>query len=270
VRPRFSATLVAPAGPPYNAGIIRRLPRPLLPEAIERGRKRPVAGRPRVRLWSVACSTGQEPYSLAMVVQDFLHDGRAAGPGEVDFRILGTDVSARVLAVAAAGEYPRCEVARGMTPEQVERSFTPRGRSFRVREEVRRLVEFRRVNLVQSLAGLGTFDGIFCRNVLIYFDEATRRRVSEQLAALPDDGGWLVLGAAENLYGISERFETLAVGTTLVYRKRVRPSRDEFAPQCGPETTFRPRAFFSPAGYSTERAERICMSNSWSPKKMKG
>jgi chemotaxis protein methyltransferase CheR len=89
-----------------------------------------------------------------------------------------------------------------------------------VRDEVRRLVEFRRVNLVQPLAGLGTFDGIFCRNVLIYFDEATRRRVSEQLAELLDDGGWLVLGAAENLYGISDRFETLSVGTTLVYRKR--------------------------------------------------
>jgi chemotaxis protein methyltransferase CheR len=194
----------------------------LLPEVIERGRKRLVAGRPRVRLWSVACSTGQEPYSLAMVLQDFLRAGRAAGLEEQDFRILATDVSARVLAVAAAGEYSRREVARGLTPGQVERYFTPRGRGFAVREEVRRLVEFRRVNLVQSLAGLGTFDGILCRNVLIYFDEATRRRVSEQLAALLDDGGWLVLGAAENLYGISERFETLAVGTTLVYRKRAK------------------------------------------------
>jgi chemotaxis protein methyltransferase CheR len=196
----------------------------LLPELIERGRKKPVTGRPRVRLGSVGCSTGQEPYSLAMVVRDFLHSGRAAGLAEQDFRILATDVSARVLAVAAAGEYPRREVARGLAPGQLARYFTPRGRGFAVREEVRRLVEFRRVNLVKPLAGLGTFDGIFCRNVLIYFDEATRRRVSEQLAALLDDGGWLVLGAAENLYGISDRFETLAVGTTLVYRKRCGPS----------------------------------------------
>ncbi len=195
--------------------------RQLLPELIERARKKP-AGRPRVRLWSVACSTGQEPYSLAMVLREHLPACRAAGLGEEDFRILATDVSARVLAVAAAGEYTRREVGRGLTPAQVARHFQPHGRGFTVRDEVRRLVEFRRVNLVKPLAGLGTFDVVFCRNVLIYFDEATRRRVSEQLADLLDEGGWLMLGAAENLYGISDRFEPLSVGATLVYRKQAK------------------------------------------------
>jgi chemotaxis protein methyltransferase CheR len=149
-----------------------------------------------------------------------LHSPAAAGLAAADFRLLATDVSARVLAVAAAGEYARREVARGLTPGQVARYFVPRGPRWVVRDEVRRLVEFRRVNLVRPLAGLGTFDGIFCRNVLIYFDEATRRRVCGQLDALLDAGGWLVLGAAENLYGISDRFEAVPLGATLVYRKR--------------------------------------------------
>jgi chemotaxis protein methyltransferase CheR len=194
--------------------------RHLLPEMAERARRRPMTGQPRVRLWSVACSTGQEPYSLAMLVHDFVRARPAAGLTEQDFHILATDVSARVLAVAATGEYGRREVARGLTPGQVARHFVPRGHHWVLRDEVRRLVEFRRVNLVQPLAGLGTFDGIFCRNVLIYFDEPTRRRVCAQLDALLDDGGWLVLGAAENLYGISDRFEAVSLGATLVYRKR--------------------------------------------------
>jgi chemotaxis protein methyltransferase CheR len=194
--------------------------RHLLPELVERARRRPATGRPRVRLWSVACSTGQEPYSLAMLLCDYLHARPSPGLVEQDFRILATDVSARVLAVAGAGEYSRREVARGLTAAQVARHFTARGHGWVVRDEVRRLVEFRRVNLVRPLAGLGTFDGIFCRNVLIYFDEATRRRVCEQLAALLDAGGWLVLGAAENLYGITDRFEAVAAGPTLIYRKR--------------------------------------------------
>ncbi len=194
--------------------------RHLLPELVERARRRPAGGGPRVRLWSVACSTGQEPYSLAMLIHDYLHAHPSPGLAEQDFRILATDVSARVLAVAAAGEYSRREVARGLTAAQVAQHFRPRGHGWVVREEVRRLVEFRRVNLVRPLAGLGTFDGIFCRNVLIYFDEATRRRLCEQLAGLLEDGGWLVLGAAENLYGITDRFEGVSVGRTLVYRKR--------------------------------------------------
>ena len=88
-----------------------------------------------------------------------------------------------------------------------------------MRPQIRQLVEFRRVNLVQPFLGLGTFDVIFCRNVLIYFDEATRRRICDQFHAVLTDGGWLILGSAENLYGIDERFQSQTVGDTLLYRK---------------------------------------------------
>jgi chemotaxis protein methyltransferase CheR len=191
----------------------------ILPRLAEAARGRPEGAAPRVRLWCVGCSTGQEPYSLAMLLADYRQSHRARGARADDFRILASDISARVLAAAAAGEYDARALARGLTPAQVARYFRPQGERWVVRDEVRRLVEFRRVNLAQPLAGLGPFDAVFCRNVLIYFDEATRRRVCGQLDALLNAGGWLVLGAAENLYGICDRFESVQLGDTLVYRK---------------------------------------------------
>jgi len=90
------------------------------------------------------------------------------------------------------------------------------------RPALRKLVEFRRVNLAQPFQNLGVFEVILCRNVLIYFDDATRRKICEQCYAMLADGGWLLLGAAENLYGISDRFTSVRFGDTLVYRKAAR------------------------------------------------
>jgi chemotaxis protein methyltransferase CheR len=172
-----------------------------------------------VRIWCAAAATGQEPYSLAMLVDDYLRANRARGASERDFRILATDVSAKVLASAAAAEYSEWEMGRGLTATQVERYFEKRGERWVLREPVRRLVEFRRLNLLQPLAGLGTFDVIVCRNVLIYFDTDTRRRLCEQFHALLADDGWLLLGSAESLYGITPLFESQRFGHTLLYHK---------------------------------------------------
>jgi chemotaxis protein methyltransferase CheR len=184
----------------------------VLPTLIGRGR--------RARLWCAAAATGQEPYSVAMLLHDWIEANRARGVIAADFSVLATDVSARALAVARAGEYTRAELARGLTAAQVARYFERRGERWVVREPVRRLVEFRRANLVQPFAGLGTFDAIFCRNVLIYFDDDTRRRVCAQLYAALTDGGWLLLGSAENLYGIADGFESVRLGDSLLYRKK--------------------------------------------------
>jgi len=110
---------------------------------------------------------------------------------------------------------------RGLTPAQISRYFEKRGAGWVVVEPVRRLVEFRRLNLIQPPSILGSFDAIFCRNLLIYFDEETRLRVCHHLYSVLAGGGWLVLGSAENLYGMNERFESLTLGETLVYRKPV-------------------------------------------------
>jgi chemotaxis protein methyltransferase CheR len=194
--------------------------RHMLPRLAERVRARPPdPNGPRAILWCAGAATGQEPYSLAMLLHDFLNSGTAAGLTERDFRILATDVSAKVLATAAAGVYSERDLARGLTASQISRYFERRGAEWIIREPIRRLVEFRRFNLLQSAAALGPFDAIFCRNVLIYFDDATRRRLCAQFHARLLDGGWLVLGAAENLYGISEHFESVRLGDTILYQK---------------------------------------------------
>jgi chemotaxis protein methyltransferase CheR len=180
--------------------------RHVLPDLAARGR--------RGRIWCAAAATGQEAYSVAMTVAEF---------GGGSFSVLATDVSSRALAVARAGEYTRQEVARGLSAAQLARHFEPRGERWAVRESVRRLVEFRRANLVQPFATLGTFDAIFCRNVLIYFDDDTRRRVCAQLHAALADGGWLLLGSAENLYGIADGLESVRLGDSLFYRRPPRP-----------------------------------------------
>src|SRR5262249_41782767 len=161
--------------------------------------------------------TGQEPYSLAMLVHDYVTVERKPGVALRDFCILATDISAKVLAVAAAGAYGERDIGRGLTPGQIARHFQADGGRWLAAEPLRRLVEFRRFNILDPFAGLGPFDAILCRNVLIYFDEATRRRVCRQLYDVMAAGGWLLLGSAENLYGIDDRFESLRLGETLVY-----------------------------------------------------
>ena len=141
-----------------------------------------------------------------------------------DFSIMATDVSATALATATAGAYEPGQVRRGLTAGQIHKYFEHRDDRWVVRPALRKLIEFRRVNLVQPFSRLGGFDVILCRNVLIYFDDATRRTICDQFFAMLTDGGWLLLGSAENLYGISDRFTSVRFGDTLVYRKPLRPS----------------------------------------------
>jgi chemotaxis protein methyltransferase CheR len=195
-------------GHPFET--IRRDLLPPLAESAQRGRP--------ARLWSAAASTGQEAYSLAMLIVDYLlRRGEAAATP--NFSVLATDISTTALATAAAGEYPEREVARGVTPQLRQRHFEKRGDLYVLREAVRRLVEFRRVNLTRPLTGLGLFDGILCRNLLIYFDDETRRKVCDRLSGVLRPGGWLLLGSAENLLGVSTDLTAEYHGETLLYRK---------------------------------------------------
>jgi chemotaxis protein methyltransferase CheR len=174
---------------------------------------------PRVRFWSAATSTGQEAYTMAILAQEYVEAqaGKAA-PAE-SFSILATDICSSALQSGSAAEYDLWQMRRGISDQRQACFFEPREKRWRVREPLRRVVDFRRVNLVEPLPRLGAFELICCRNVLIYFDEAIRKRVCEQLHSLLVQGGWLVLGAAENLYGITERFESVSLGDVLVYRK---------------------------------------------------
>jgi chemotaxis protein methyltransferase CheR len=174
---------------------------------------RMVAARPggRLRVWCAGCSTGQEAYTLAIIMLD---------TAVAEFTVVATDVSAKALAAAAAGVYARRET-KGLSSEFMKRYGDKLGENWSVGVRLRRAVEFLRVNLAQPLpADLGTFDSIFCRNVMIYFDDDTRARLRGQIHERLNPGGFLVIGAAESLYGWPHPFETLRFGETIVYRKR--------------------------------------------------
>jgi chemotaxis protein methyltransferase CheR len=167
-----------------------------------------------LRIWSAGCATGEEPYSIAMSALEEL--GPAAA-GRV--RILATDISTRALAMAARGAYPaeRCE---GIPPLLQQRCLLRGDGAWRgwrrMRDELRGMVEFRRVNLMEPLERLGAFPLIFCRNVMIYFDRPTREGLVRRLAANLHPGGWLFVGHAESLTGLDHRLEYVQPA---VYRK---------------------------------------------------
>lgn len=191
------------------------LRRQILPELLAAQR----SGSARIRIWSAGAATGQEPYSLAILLHEF-EAHQPGGPHLENYAILATDVSTNALGIAKSGEYLPQHLARGLSPSQIQRFFECCDELWVVRPAVRKLVEFRRVNLAQSFLSLGTFQVILCRNVLIYFDEPTRRRICDQFYAMLADNGCLILGTAENLYGINERFQSQRLGDTLLYRKR--------------------------------------------------
>jgi chemotaxis protein methyltransferase CheR len=193
----------------------------LLPEVIEAARQRKLAlgPRPYGRIWCAGASTGQEAYSVGMLLEDRLRQERADGVAPGDVILLATDVCRHILAVARAGVYPEPEVLRSVRAPLRDRAFEKVGAGWRVRESLRRFMEFRRLNLLDGARELGLFDLILCRNVLIYFDDDTRRRVSATFFEHLRPGGVLLLGAAENLYGIHDTFRSYQNGPTIFYRK---------------------------------------------------
>jgi chemotaxis protein methyltransferase CheR len=155
------------------------------------------SGAGRLRIWSAACSTGQEAYSISMAVEEL----RQRSPGRLarEVEVVGTDLSSNALAVAQSGVYDDMALSRGLAPERRDRFFLRRGAAWQVREEVRRRCSFRQANLLQSFAALGRFDVIFCRNVLIYFARANKVDILTRMARALSPQGYLFLGASEAL-----------------------------------------------------------------------
>lgn len=198
------------------------LRRSILPDLAQtiRARRAAKSPIPRAKFWSAGCSTGQEPYSIAMAIHDFVDWNPQKDLSAHDFPILATDVSAKSLNAARAGLYDERDLQRGVTPEQRNRYFLKHGHQWKIRDDLRRSVVFRRLNFIEPRVNLGPFDVIFCRNVLIYFDEQTRQRLCDQFRDYLVDGGYLILGAAESLYGLKTGFQSQTIGQTIVYRKQ--------------------------------------------------
>ncbi len=187
----------------------------VLPDAAKLARER---GQSRLRIWSAACSSGEEPYTLAMICQE-LKDTVLRG---FTVEILGTDISEKVLALAQDGVY-NSYTLRNLTPEQLNRHFTALGKDlFQVKPELQRFTSLKNFNLVDyaSYRQLGTFDIIFCRNVLIYFDEAVKTRVLQEFHSQLHTKAYLLVGHSESIHAFNTGFELLHFSKAMGYRKR--------------------------------------------------
>lgn len=160
------------------------------------------AAKKSIRIWSAACSSGQEPYSLSMVLDELA--SKLAG---WRVEIVATDISTEMVARARAGIYSQFEVQRGLPVQLLVKYFQQDGDRWQLSEKIRRMVTFREFNLLQDPRALGSFDIVFCRNVLIYFDQDTKRKVLEGVSRQIAPDGYLYLGGAETVISITDKFQ---------------------------------------------------------------
>ena len=157
-----------------------------------------------MRIWCAAGSTGQEPYSLAMSLKEM---GAALAGWRTE--IIATDLSQEVLEKSKAGIYSQFEVQRGLPIQMLVKYFKQTGEIWQINPDMRAMVQHRQLNLLQDFSQLGTFDVMFCRNVLIYFDQDTKINIFNRLRPPTEPDGFLVLGAAETVVGLTETFKPL-------------------------------------------------------------
>lgn len=170
-----------------------------------------------VRIWSAACSSGQEPYSISMMAEEYRQKNISVLPRSL--QIIATDLSTSVLEQARKGEYDKLSVMRGLSSERLNRFFdqTPEG-NWRVKAMLRERIEFRSINLMDSYAALGKFDIVFCRNVLIYFNADLKRQILQKIHASLKPQGILYLGSSEGLAGAADLFEMVRCEPGILYK----------------------------------------------------
>ena len=187
----------------------------VVPELGERG---------TLRVWSAASSSGQEAWSIAIALQE---------AGARGWEIVGTDLSAEVVARAETALYSQFEVQRGLTIHRLVKHFVQEGAAWRTRPELRATARFRQHNLLEDAARLGRFDVVFLRNVMIYFDLATKRRVLDRIRSVLSPGGYLYLGGTETLLGVTSDFATVRSCPASIAAAR-RADRDASLPKRAP------------------------------------
>jgi len=183
-----------------------------IPDLIVRRGKAGVKPIP-IRIWSAACSTGQEAYSTGIAIKELLGDLRA-----YDIRILGTDISDKAVAQASYGHFSRQELERGMSPDKVSKYFMANGDRWKVRDEVRALATFRMMNLLEPFTFPLPFDIVFCRNVAIYFTEPDKIRLFRNIGKCLARDGYLLLGSTESISGLCPEFEPKRYLRTVFYQ----------------------------------------------------
>ena len=197
-----------------DKGPFELLQHKILPEIID-ARSTKTTLKTNIKIWSAAASTGQELYSIAIVIKELLRDS----PDYV-FTLLGTDISDAAIAQASYGKYNRFEIERGLEKKYLQKYFTLFGDSWKIKDEIRAMVNFRKINLMQPFNALGKFDIIFCRNVAIYFTLEDRKKLFNKMADILADDGYLVIGSTESLSGICPRFIPKRHLRSIFYQKK--------------------------------------------------
>lgn len=179
----------------------------LVPDLLEESALHPIS------IWSAACATGQECYSIAMALKDILFDF-----SKYNVKILGTDISEDAIRTASRGEYSSFEIKRGLLPSQVAKYFSPGepGR-FRISDELRSIIQFRKANLFEHHMIARSFDIILCRNIAIYFGRSDRVRLFDMLAGRLKPHGALIIGSTETLSGVNDRFRRCEFHNAVYY-----------------------------------------------------
>ena len=171
----------------------------MLPDLLQRN-----AATKRIRIWSSACSSGQEPYTLAMLLKE---EGTKLAGWTIE--ILATDLSNDILEKAKKGEYSQFEVQRGLPVTMLMKYFVQKEDRWQIKPEIQQMITFRSANLLEPYVTMGKFDVIFCRNVLIYFDAPTKKDVLERMRGTGDANTYLVLGGAETVIGLTDKWKPL-------------------------------------------------------------
>lgn len=186
----------------------------IFPELSEK-----VKGGP-IRVWSAACSTGQEPYSIAITADEY----KQSNPGKLisGVRITATDISSSVLATAKSGIYEMLALGRGMSEDRLRKHFSQNcDKSWVINPALKTTIDFRTLNLLESYSKLGSkFDVVFCRNVLIYFSSELKLDILTRIHSVLNPGGYLILGASESLNGLSDKYEMVQCRPGIIYKAK--------------------------------------------------
>ena len=197
-----------------DSGPFEVLQHKILPDLIDRRTEKSSGLLPiPIRIWSTACSTGQEVYSIAIVLKELLPD-----LNKYNIKLLGTDISDSAIKQASYGTYNKFEIERGLSKEKLQKYFIPNGGNWKISDELRAMVSFTKRNILESFMGLGKLDIIFCRNVAIYFDLEERKKLFENIASVLEPDGFLIIGSTESLTGICPIFEPKRYLKTIYYQ----------------------------------------------------
>ena len=197
-----------------DKGPFELLQHKILPEVID-ARSAKSSLRVPIKIWSAASSTGQELYSIAIVAKELLKD-----VSNYSLTLLGTDISDSAVTQASYGKYNKFEIERGLDRKFLQKYFSLVGDSWKIKDEIRAMVRFKKLNLMLPFSALGKFDIIFCRNVAIYFTLEDRKKLFNKLADSLADDGYLVIGSTESLTGVCPRFVPKRHLRSIFYQKK--------------------------------------------------